>query len=176
MRRWCGMVAKNTFRMKLDQAGQTMLELVLLIPFLFMFVTVLFKVMLAVQMAINNAQIARSQLFVLTKNSSDYPRLQLRYSPIMFIAAKQDRMILGVADINSMKDGVTVDPIPQVQKIGRTNATVKGSSDNGEVKKRTELRVRDTAAICTQLNAVPNVSNERWPFKTEVCRYEGMSI
>jgi hypothetical protein len=157
-----------------DEQGQTILELVFLLPILFTFSIVLFKMMLAVQMAINNTQFARSQVYMLTANSPEYPRIQLRNGPKIFTSAKQDRMVLGVAEIDSLDNDGNIEPNPQTQKIAAGKNSAKGSSDRGEVTRRTELRVRDTSAICTQLNGIPVTSNERWPFKREVCRYEGM--
>jgi hypothetical protein len=157
-----------------NEDGQTLLELVFLIPVLFTFVILLFKSMMAVQMAINNAQFSRSQIYMLTANQPEYPRLQFRMDSKMFIKAEQDRMILGVADIGSTGANNEIEPVPQTYKIALNSSSVKGSSERGEVKKRTEIRIRDTAAICTQLNGTPVTSNERWPFKREVCRYKGM--
>ena len=169
--------------------GQSLLEVLILIPFLFMFVGALYKINMAAQMAIVNTQYARSQIYVLTANSPEYPRLQFRLLPNMFVFNKQDRMILGVSDPKALSSSTglegTLEAIPQTQKIGRTGTTVVGSNDAGEVVKRTEVRVRNTAGICTQLNAVSNgkpmdeiniqsLVSQRWPFGTSVCQYEGL--
>ena len=174
-----------------NKKGQSLLEVLILIPFLFMFVGLLYKVTMATQMAIVNTQYARSQIYVLTANSPEYPRLEFRWSQKMFASSKQDRMILGVADplALSSSDGQegNLKPMPQTQKIGRNNPTVAGSSDRGEVSRRTEVRVRNTVGICTQLNAVAkgkpmddenilSLGSQRWPFKNTVCQYEGITI
>lgn len=172
-----------------NEKGQSLLEVIFLVPFLFMFVALLYKIQMAIQMAIVNTQYARSQVFVLTANSPEYPRLQFRTFPKMFSGGNQDRMVLGVADPESLaasegSDG-TIEPMPQTQKINRLGSTVMGSSDRGEVAKRTELRIRNTAGICTQLNSagsktpmneqtILNLGAQRWPFGTTVCRYEGI--
>jgi hypothetical protein len=157
-----------------------------------MFVGALYKINMASQMAIVNTQYARSQIYVLTANSSDYPRLQFRLKsspPAMFAFNNQDRMILGVADPKALTSSAgmegTIEPMPQIQKIGRTGTTVVGSTDSGEVSKRTDVRVRSTSAICTQLNAASNkmpmdetniqsLVSKRWPFGNSVCQYEGI--
>jgi len=175
-----------------NQKGQSLLEVLILIPFLFMFVGLLYKVTMATQMAIVNTQYARSQIYVLTANSPEYPRLQfrLRQNPPMFAYNNEDRMILGVADPTALTSSSgqegAIEPIPQTQKIGRNNPTVPGSNATGELGaggKRTELRVRGTSGICTQLNAiankqpmnnVPSGYNTRWPFGVSVCQYEGV--
>ena len=183
------MVANQIIRTALDETGQGLLEVIFLIPFLFMFVGLLYKINMAAQMAIVNTQYARSQIYVLTANSPEYPRLEFRLSPTMFANNQQDQMILGVSDpsaITGSGAGNTIDPVPQTQKIGRLGSNSKGSDDSGEnITKRTEIRVRDTSAICTQLNAVANkqpmnekniqgLGSQRWPFNMQVCQYKGI--
>lgn len=180
------MVAK-TFHT--HEEGQSILEVLFILPFLFLFVGLLYKMNMAAQMAINNSQFARAQVYVLTGNSSEYPRLGFtKFSPIHFGNADQDRMVLGVADVEALSESNSpngMSPIPQVQKIARLSSTEKGSSERGEVKKRTEVRVRNTMGICTQLNSVgsktpmnedsiPSLGSKRWPFGMEVCQYGGM--
>ena len=168
-----------------NEKGQSLLEVLILVPFLFMFVGLLYKITMATQMAIVNTQYARSQLYVLTANSPEYPRLQFRWSQGMFAYQNQDRMVLGVADPKSLTTSSgqagTIEPLPQVQDIKRNQATVSGSKDTGEVAKRTEVRVRNTVGICTQLNAKPlddhhvsDIVTKRWPFGTTVCQYGGI--
>jgi len=172
-----------------NKKGQSLLEVLILIPFLFMFVGLLYKVTMATQMAIVNTQYARSQIYVLTANSPEYPRLQFRLSGSMFAFNNQDRMVLGVADPKALSSSAgqegTIEPMPQIQKIGRTGTTVAGNTDRGEVSKRTEIRVRNTVGICTQLNAVSkgkpmdeqnilSLGSQRWPFGNSVCQYEGI--
>ncbi len=160
-----------------NEKGQSILEVVFVLPFLFLFVGLLFKLNLSIQSAINNQQFARSQIYVLTANSPEYPRLSFRLSTTLFKAAKQDQMVLGVADPTGIAQAsgndTDIDPIPQIQKIGR-NSTVRGSDDRGDQAKRSDIRIRNTAALCTQINNVPTGTSERWPFKQSVCQYAGM--
>lgn len=162
----------------MDAKGQSILEVIFVLPFLFLFVTVLFKLNLAMQTSINNAQYARSQLFVLTANSPEYPRIEFRNNGIMFKAVNEDLMILGVADPTSVTASVSgaIDPIPQTQKIDSTGKKVIGSNEPGEQAKRNEIRVRNTAGICTQMNNPPLTGADRWPFKQTVCQYGGQWI
>jgi|GEM_PF-2134898 len=182
------MVAERMNKLS-DERGQTILEVIFVLPFLFLFVGLLFKVNTAIQMAINNTQFAHSQLYVLTANSPEYPRIQFRFlaGQRSFVNQEQDRMVLGVADpenIDFSDPNGNIEPDPQIQKIGRANPSVRGSSDRGEVKKRLAIRVRNTAAICTQLNSVspkvgmtsdhiPALKAKRWPFGEAVCQYKG---
>lgn len=181
------MAARTIFRtsQRMDEKGQSLLEVLLLVPFLFMFVGLLYKMTMATQMAIVNAQYARSQVYVLTSNSPEYPRLQHRWNPTMFATVGQHRMVLGVSDPSALTTSTgqegTLEPTPQTQNIARNDADLKGSSDRGEVSKRTVVRVRNTAAICTQLNQVPlsdnsvsDIVSKRWPFGIKVCQYGGM--
>ena len=176
------MVANQITSIGIDEKGQSLIEVLILIPFLFMFVGLLYKVNMATQMAIVNTQYAHSQVYVLNANSPEYPRLQFRLSqaPPMFAYNSQDRMLLGVADPTVLPVTTAIPPVPQTQKIGRNSTTVGGSSDSGELPaggKRTELRVRNTSGICTQLNmlskSIPSGLNDRWPFHVSVCQYQG---
>lgn len=168
------MVAEKIIPTFQDESGQTLIEVTFLLPVLLIFVVILYKIMMAAQMAIVNTQYARSQVYKLVSNQPEYPRIEFRLSPKMFKAAGQDRMILGVADPKAIIGGEELEPLPQTQKIGRAGSTMKGSDEKGEVKLRTNVRVRNTSAICTQMNDIPNGSNTRWPFSQEVCRYKGM--
>ena len=168
--------------MQMDAKGQSILEVVFIMPFLFLFVMVLFKLNLAIQSSINNAQYSRSQLLSLAANSSDYPRISFRTLPKTgFIALQQDMMLIGVADPTAINQAGSsssgaMEPIPQTQKIDKTGVNIQGSNDNGEQTKRNEMRIRNTAAICTQFNTPPITGAARWPFKQVVCQYTGQFI
>ena len=103
-----------------NQDGQSILEVVFVLPFLFLFVGLLFKLNLSLQASINNTQYARSQVYILTANSPEYPRLEFRtFIPESFVKNKQDRIVLGVADPEALTESVnndkSMDPIPQIQ-------------------------------------------------------------
>jgi len=114
-----------------NEQGQGILEVVLVLPIMFSFVALLYKINMASQMAINNTQIARSAMFVLTGNSPEYPQLRLRFQTLggSYMATEgHSRLVLGVADPsavqNTSSDVVNeLQPIPQVQKIARTGTT-----------------------------------------------------
>jgi hypothetical protein len=172
-----------------NENGQSILEVVLLLPFLFAFVAFLYKMDMAAQMSINNVQFVRSQTYILTANSPEYPRFDFRFTPGGFVAMQQDRMVLGVSDPSALqsanRDQTKLDPIPQIQKV--TQKGVNGSDALGEVTNRTDIRIRSTASICTQLNSadgakapmlpenIPAIASARWPFGQAVCRYQGLS-
>ena len=169
--------------MQMGVKGQSLLEVIFVLPFLFIFVVVLFKLNLAIQAAINNTQYSRSQMFSLAANSTDYPRLEFRLRKgTGFISQQQDMMILGVSDpsaIQAATDSGTMDPIPQTQTLDKTGKNIIGSNDKGEQSKRNEIRIRNTAAMCTQINSPPTTGGERWPFKSTIstaCQYNGQWI
>jgi hypothetical protein len=176
----------------MNREGQSILEIVIVIPFLFILVGLLFRMNLGVQMAINNLQYARSQLFILTANSPEYPRLEFRHDiennyPAAFSKKLQDVMVLGVSDPKALEEatGSMLPAKPQKQQIVRKGVS-GGSDDAGEGQKRTTIRVRETAAICTQLNSIgkqnfdssqiKKLGSERWPFRIPVCYYGGVWI
>lgn len=169
-----------------QEEGQSLLEVVFIFPFLFLFIGLLFKMNMAVQMSIVNTQYARIQAYVLTLNSPEYPRIEFRRSPKMFGLGGQDLMVLGVSDPSALTASAgegEMPAIPQIEKVGRKGTTVKGSDDPGEPKLRTGIRVRNTASICTQMNSngstmldevsIPSLGSKRWPFGMDVCRYGG---
>jgi len=177
----------------MDAKGQGLLEVMIVLPLLFMMVILLFRFNMAVQMAINNVQYARSQLYVLAANSPEYPRLGLRHeiggSPkSAFFGRSIDMMVLGVADPQAIDEesADNLPPIPQLQRIGKKDLPGV-SSDPGEGHLRAEVNVRETSAICTQMNGVsPNTRfdssgvqvlvSKRWPFGKLPCQYEGQWI
>lgn len=180
-----------------DESGQSILEIVFILPFLFTFIALLYKINMAAQIAINNVQYARSQMFILTANSSEYPRLSFRFGAFnpaaSFHTEGHARMVLGVADPEAVaaagaSDSGTLEPIPPIQNIARRGTTQPGSNAAGEPKNRTDVRVRNTVAICTQFNSAkdggrvldwyPSLlarmsGSKRWPFgENTVCKYE----
>jgi hypothetical protein len=166
--------------------GQSILEVILFLPFLFILVGLLIRMNTGIQMAINNARYARAQLFVLTNNSSEYPRLQLRKNRLVKNA--HDMLVVGVSDPLAIEEAASdgdMPAIPQIQSIA--NKKANGSQERGEVKSRTDIRIRGTAAICTQSNSVTKgtgidsyqitaLANQRWPFGKMTCQYDGSWI
>jgi hypothetical protein len=124
---------------------------------------------------------------MLTANSPEYPRLEFRhYNKNIFQEADQELMLLGVADPSAISEGSNIDPIPQIDRISRAGG-IKGSDEAGEVSRRTDVRIRETTAICTQMNGVSRkfpysadrvrgLKSETWPFKKLVCQYSGKWI
>ena len=180
---------KNKY--SLNEKGQSILEVVFMFPVLLLFVSLLYRMNMATLMSINNVQYARSQMLVLAANSPEYPRLEFRAS--LFVPRQQDRMLIGVSDpsalVSANNNNTDIEPIPQIQKVGRKNPTVKGSEARGEAANRTGIRVRNTTAICTQLNSTDSKNKvmlapdgikdlpgeARWPFGQKVCQYPGDS-
>lgn len=187
------------FLNKMDCSGQSVVELILLFPVLFVFASLMYKTNMASQVAINNAKFVRSQLFILTGNSAEYPRLQFRFQLFgkgrSFAAQNHSRMLVGIADPSEAQkyddDDVELRPIPAMIDIRRNRGALSGSEDVGEPNRRTNVRLRNTASICTQFNSaqqgnkardwtpdlVRDMSNEdgtrRWPFgNNTVCKYE----
>jgi hypothetical protein len=168
------------------EEGQSILEVILFLPFLFILVGLLIRMNTGIQMAINNARYARAQLFVLTNNSPEYPRLQLRSNRLVKNA--HDMLVVGVSDPEAIEEAASdgdMPAIPQIQSIA--NKKARGSSERGEVKSRTDIRIRGTAAICTQSNSVTKgtpidsvqvmaLGNKRWPFGKMTCQYDGSWI
>jgi hypothetical protein len=94
------------------------------LPFLFLFVGLLFKLNLAIQTSINNTQFSHSQIFVLTANSPEYPRLYFtKLKPqTSFALSGQDMMVLGVSDPSALESSAnpdSIDPVPQIQNVAR---------------------------------------------------------
>ena len=101
-------------------------------------------------------------------------------------ASETDLMVLGISDpsaLGEVRNGDSMPPIPQIQKISRNGAR-SGSQEPGEPALRTDVRVRATSSICTQMNSVKKgvnfdstgvklLGSARWPFGKMVCAYTG---
>ena len=174
----------------MDAKGQGLLEAVIVLPFMFTLVILLFRFNMGIQMAINNVQYARSQLYLIAGNSPEYPRLLFRTEGANFYKNRIDMMLLGVADptaIEEAANGGDMPAIPQSQRVGKKGLP-GATSDPGEGKLRSEIQIRETSAICTQLNGVnENLPYDsygvvslkpqlRWPFGKIPCQYQGQWI
>jgi hypothetical protein len=149
-----------------SESGQGLVEVILVIPLFFLMVGILYHVNLAAQVAINNVQYARTQLFQLASNQPEYPRMEWRRPPNS--SASMDKyghsmVILGVNDPSAAvaaEEGDALEPIPTEENIARSGTQTPGSDAPGEVERRTKVRIRTTVAICTQASATK--SNGKW--------------
>jgi hypothetical protein len=139
-------------RVILDESGQSLIEFVLMCPLLAAILLVLIRINTIIQVSIVNQQYARAQTHFLTFNSPVYPAITHRSR---LIDQQSNRMIMGVSDntITDEDEGADYAPEASVQMIARTAAQAKGKGpDHEEPKIRGYVRVRNTVALCTQMN------------------------
>lgn len=143
----------------LNQRGQSLLEFLILFPFMLGLTLILIRVNSLIQMSIVDQQYARAQALFMIQNSPNYPRLDL-IKPME--DTKTNQLVVGVAD--KSKPGVDDDefdpespyfPPAPFGMISRNKAKSGGMGpDQDEPATRGYVRVRNTVSICTQSNVV----------------------
>jgi hypothetical protein len=138
-----------------DESGQSILELLLMLPMMVGLVILTYRIDMAIQVSINNQQYARAQALFLTFNSPIYPeRKENRARQLSGV----NRMVIGVSDNTpSSSEGDNYQPAATEVRVTR-----KPSSDHGptqeEPDERAFVRIRDTVSLCTQSNMIQGAS------------------
>ncbi|MCM2322414.1 MAG: hypothetical protein NDJ90_04040 [Oligoflexia bacterium] len=108
----------------------------------------LVKVNTAIQMAIVNQQYGRAQALFLTTQSPVYPRLGLRADLEKF---QYNQMLMGVSE--NAPGAERSNPRASVAKItNKAGGSVATGTD--DVTERSDVRIRNTVTLCTQINVV----------------------
>src|SRR3954470_17424704 len=114
-----------------DEEGQSILELLLLLPALLGMTVMLIHANTAIQVSIVNQQYARAQALWLTFNSSVYPSLAQRVAN--FDAKGYNQMVIGVSDNRAPNSAdEKYNPKATVQNVGRKPAS--GGSDQPQTE------------------------------------------
>ena len=131
--------------METGEAGQSVLEFLLMLPMLVGFVMILMKVNTAIQISIVDQQYARAQTLFLTMNSPFYPT---RATQAALVSVQTNSMLVGVSN-NQSTPGYT--PSATTQWVARTsNAVGADNSPKSEPKRRASVRIRNSVTLCTQ--------------------------
>ena len=134
-----------------DERGQSLIELLVMLPILVGFILLLVRTNSAIQTSIVNQQYARSHALFMAQNSPIYPSKGFRPD---FINKGLNLMTIGVSDKASPidEDGkVTgkLDPEATVHQINRNKASEGSDDPKTEPDSRSRVRVRTTVGLCT---------------------------
>ena len=137
------------------QAGQSIIEFLLLLPMLLGLLVIMTRVNQAIQSSIVNQQYLRSQVLFLAFNSNTYPERtpERPYRQrLTEFKANQLVMVLGANVIP--EDVPAEDPISQTQVITRKKTGGPKGQPGQEADQTGEVRIMTTASICTQSNVM----------------------
>lgn len=136
------------------EGGQSIIEFLVVLPFLIGLTLFLIKTNTAIQVSIVNQKYARAQTLFLAQNSPVYPRLKMMTDKMQ--AKGVNRLVIGVSDnFPDSEEGDQYQPEATIYRItaaGQPKGEATPQTD--EIKKRSDIRVRTTVALCTQINAV----------------------
>jgi hypothetical protein len=145
-----------------NESGQSLIEVVLIVPFMMALVLGLIRAATIVQMAIVNQKYARAQALFITYNSPVYPRAEFTES--WYVPRGLSQMVVGVQD-QVIGDG-SDDAVREEnqQRASVYPITPKGAKayelniDDGSVQeepsRRDLVRIRNTISLCTPLFAI----------------------
>jgi hypothetical protein len=138
------------------QAGQALVEFMLLLPAIVILVVVLLRTNSAIQVSINNQQYARAQALWLAFNSPVFPELRHRVRNFQTGSKMANQMVIGVSQNSFPNEGDQVyQPEATVQNVSRKPSGAGGSDEpQTEPDARAKVRVRTTVSLCTQANII----------------------
>jgi hypothetical protein len=129
---------------RLDQNGQSIIEMLIMLPLMIALVVLVVQVNSVIQVSIVNQKVARSHALWLAFNSPIYPELKFQ--------RVHNEMVMGVSENKSPRLGEE-DYVPEAQVMmvsrSRSLAGDPTADRNKEPLKRGWIRVRNTVALCT---------------------------
>jgi hypothetical protein len=141
------------------ERGQSLLEFLMMIPMMFGITVLLVRVNSAIQVSIVDQQYARAQATWVAFNSPNFPRMSLRVRELDQKGYSQ--MTIGISDnqapTSDSSGGPTYVPKATVVNVARKKNGGGSNADQEEPSARTQVRVRNTVTICTQVTN--NVGN-----------------
>jgi Flp pilus assembly protein TadG len=152
-----------------NEEGQSVIEFMLVFPFLLGMVILLIQISTAIQISIVNQKYSRAQTLLLTFNHSQYPARRSFDGSSDGIAIRElvnigyNRMVLGVSSrtVGGDEPDSTV-PRAMTQWVTRTRSTSMGPGpEREEPTQRSLVRVRTTVGFCTPSWVVVSGSNVR---------------
>jgi len=130
-----------------NEKGQSVLELILMLPAMVILTMLMIKINTVIQVSIVNQKYSRSHALALALNSPYFPGMHLRTNDLINIGFNQ--MIIGVAATE-----VVGGAPPDAMKVNITRRGVEGSEDKVTPPERSNIRVRGTVSLCTQQNVL----------------------
>ena len=144
--------ARSTSTRKADlrsESGQSLIELLFMMPVMIAFPFVLVKVATVIEMSIVDQQHARAHVFFIAHNSPYYPK---RYQQKSMYDKDTNQVVMGISENNLKSDGDggggTYSPKASTYSIARTPKVGGSDSSDKEPTERTLVRVRNTFSLC----------------------------
>ena len=129
------------------QKGQSVLEFLMLLPFIIGLVMVLIRINAAIQISIVNQQYSRAAVLQVVENNAFYPDLEKQEAAIL--GKRMNQMVVGVSE-NQPEASGDYSPEAVKQLISRSKKIKGGSEAPGEEPdKRSNVRVRNSVTLCT---------------------------
>lgn len=134
-----------------DERGQSVLEFLLVLPLLFGITSLLVRVNTVIQMSIVDQKYARQQLLFVSGNGADYPRRAGMVNDMMY-AYPGNVLTVGVSENYTPENDPAHRTLASTYSISRkSDPPGADNSDQMEVQKRSNIRVRNTVSICIPL-------------------------
>ncbi len=154
-----------------NQAGQSVLEFLIVLPMMVGLAVMLIKMNTAIQVSIVNQQYARAHTLWLAFNSNEYPEWTFRTPHL--VRKNYNKMVLGISE-NAAPATPEEIYLPEVIKMkitpGRSLVSDAGNQQNQEEPERLSIiRVRTSVSLCTQSNFV-TAGGEKVPLGAETLR------
>lgn len=147
------------------ESGQSILELLFLLPMLAGLIVILVRINTAIQISIVNQQYSRSMIFFSNMNSPDYPSRSLLKRAV---AANSlvNQMTFGISDKpigqNDNDFEASNQPEASTQYVARKPR--QGSEEPGDdITQRGKVRIRNTVTLCTPTVALRVSKNKMVP-------------
>ena len=150
-----------------DESGQSLIEVLFLMPLVVVVVVLLYRSNAAIQMSIVNQKQLRGQALYVAMNSPTYPDLQMRRSGESSMErVGYSAFVMGVTDDPTSDARGQLNAVAQVQAFGRPGRRIRGDTDCSEADptSRSKICLKTAIEFCTQINAIPGTSGvTRYP-------------
>ncbi len=142
------MVVSRTRDKKKSEAGQALIELMLIMPIFLVVIYMIIKTNQSIQVSINNQKYTRAALTQLTYNNPWFYNRTLAGGSVygtQVVGQGHQRLTYGIG--NDAISLTNSQPVATTQRITRS-VTVRGDDGAGEVDRRSDVRVRNTLTLC----------------------------
>lgn len=138
-----------------DESGQSMIEMLFMLPLVTLVVVLVYRANAAIQMSIVNQKFVRGQALYVAMNSPTYPDLSARRTGNKSMEKKGFQgFVVGMSDSVGEADGKII-PTAQGAPFARPGRPVRISDCNDpDPSERSAVCLKTTIEICTQINAV----------------------
>ncbi len=146
-----------------DRSGQSLIELVLILPAFVGMLYLMVRVSSAIQVSIVNQKYSRQRLLEIAGNSPHYP--SVGRAQAVLIPQGDNRLTVGVSEESTQSISGGFQPSAPTQLIVRSTRRAEGASDRAgeEPARRANVRIRNTVELCTPILATSTGGAQRRP-------------